>query len=148
MTGLNPATLAREKNAVVVDDRQATMLGKWTDGQGLKGYVSYGYRYANPNSDATARFELPAPATGDYDVLLAWQPHGNRGTLVPVTIEAGTTRDDLRVNMRKPSRADGFGLAGRVRLTKGDVCAVTLGTDGAGGLVHADAVMLVPVEEQ
>jgi len=148
VTGLHPAALARKNHAVVVDDRQATMQGQWTPGHGLKGYVGYGYRYATPDSDATARFDLPAPATGEYDVLLAWQPHENRGTLVPVTIEAGTVRNDLRVNMQKPSSADGFGLAGRVKLTKGEVCAVTIGTEAAGGLAHADAVMLVPVGGQ
>jgi hypothetical protein len=37
-----------------------------------------------------------------------------------------------------------FGSAGHVSLKKGERCAVTIGTHSAGGLAHADAVMLVP----
>ena len=38
-----------------------------------------------------------------------------------------------------------FGSAGRVRLDKGERCVVVISTDGAQGLAHADAVLLVPV---
>jgi hypothetical protein len=37
-----------------------------------------------------------------------------------------------------------FGTAGQVSLKKGERCAVTISTHSAGGLAHADAVMLVP----
>ena len=38
----------------------------------------------------------------------------------------------------------GFGSAGRVPLAAGDGCEVVIGTAGARGIVHADAVLLVP----
>jgi hypothetical protein len=48
--------------------------------------------------------------------------------------------------MRQPAPKDGlFGSAGRVTLRAGDACVVLIGTDGAQGNAHADAVLLVPV---
>jgi hypothetical protein len=48
--------------------------------------------------------------------------------------------------MRRPAPLpDGFGSVGRVTLGADDGCEVVIGTDRAGGIVHADAVLLVPV---
>jgi hypothetical protein len=145
MTGLDPKKIAESKGGVVLDDREAKKAGSWTEGQGLRGYVGHGYIYASPGSGASATFELRAPATGSYDVLVAWQPHENRGTAVPVSIEAAESRLKATVNMRQqPPIDDGFGSAGRLTLQKGEKCVVVIGTDGAGGFAHADAVLLVP----
>ncbi len=145
-TGVDPVTLAEAMEAVVVDDRQAVLEGGWTEGDGLKGYVAYGYRYAPADSGATARFELTAPADGDYEVLLAWQPHENRGTAVPVLLETPSGRTTTSLDMTKRASLDGsYGSVGRLRLAADDPCVVVLGTEDAGGFVHADAVLLVPV---
>jgi len=145
MTGLDPQQLAADKGGVVVDDRQARKEGHWTEGRGLQGYVGYGYIYASPGSDAFARFTLQAPATGSYDVLVAWQPHENRGRSVPILIEAAGSSLSATINMRERPSIDGrFGPAGRVTLQKGETCAVVIGTSDAGGLAHADAVLLMP----
>jgi len=144
-TGIDPATLARDRQAVVRDDREAKREGDWTEGHGLKGYVGTGYRYAGADSGATATFELAAPAAGTYDVLVAWQPHENRGTAVPVLVETAAGRTTTRLDMRKPAPIDAaYGSVGRVTLDKGDGCVVVISTDGARGTVHADAVLLVP----
>ena len=144
-SGLDPIKLAEAKGGVVLDDRDAKKEGQWTEGQGLRGYVGHGYLYASSGSGASVTFELRAPAAGRYDVLVAWQPHENRGTTVPVSIAAATDRLEATVNMRqRPPIDDGFGLAGQLTLEKGEKCVVVIGTDGAGGLAHADAVLLVP----
>ena len=144
-TGLDPAKLAAERRAVVRDDREAVLEGAWHEGSGLRGYVGYGYHYAGPNTGSKARYALRAPAAGAYDVLVAWQPHENRGTAVPVMIETATGRTSTRLDMQKPAPLEGgFGSAGRVMLGKGDACVVVISTDGAKGNVHADAVLLVP----
>jgi hypothetical protein len=145
-TGIDARKLAREKGAVVRDDTEAVRVGGWQDGHGLKGYVGSGYHYAGPNSGATAKYELQAPAAGIYDVLVSWQPHENRGSAVPVLVETGEGRTSVRFDMQKPAPLDGFGSAGKVRLGKGDSCVVVISTDGAKGNAHADAVMLVPVK--
>jgi hypothetical protein len=144
--GIDPRKLAREQSAVVSDDTQAIREGRWTHGHGLEGYVGSGYVYAKPNSGATAKYELRALAAGGYEVLVAWQPHENRGAAVPVLVETTSGRSAATLDMRKPAPRGGFGSAGRVNLGKGDSCVVVISTDGAEGIVHADAVMLVPVK--
>jgi len=147
MAGIDPAKLVRDKAAVIRDDREATREGQWTEGQGLKGFIAHGYHYAGPNSGATATYELRAPAAGVYEVLVAWQPHENRGSAVPVLVETATGRASVRFDMRQEAPLDAsFGSAGRVRLDKGERCVVVIGTDDARGFVHADAVLLVPVQ--
>ena len=79
-------------------------------------------------------------------MLVAWLPHENRGAAVPVLVETATGRSSVRLDMRKTAPIDGLlGSAGRVTLGKGDSCVVVIGTDGAKGFAHADAVLLVPV---
>lgn len=145
-TGIDAKQLAREKAAVVRDDTEAVRVGGWQHGHGLEGYVGTGYHFASADSGATAKYELQAPAPGTYDVLVAWQPHENRGSAVPVLVETAAGRVSVRLDMRKPAPLDGFGSAGRVTLGKGDQCVVVISTDGAKGNAHADAVMLVPVK--
>jgi len=145
-TGIDPAKLAQEKGAIVRDDREAKREGNWSEGQGLRGYVGYGYHYAGPDTGATATYELRAPAAGTYQVLVAWQPHENRGTAVPVMVESAAGRTSTRLDMQKPAPLEeAYGSVGRVTLGKGDACVVVIATDGARGTVHADAVLLVPV---
>ena len=43
-----------------------------------------------------------------------------------------------------PSIQDAFENAGQIEAIKGEKIIVTIGTDNAGGLAHADAVLLVP----
>jgi len=145
-TGIDPKLLATKRGAVVQDDREATREGKWTEGQGLKGYVGYGYHYAGANSGASIRYELKPSAAGTYDVLVGWQPHENRGSAVPVIVETAAGRSSVRFDMQKPAPLpEGFASAGRVMLGAGDSCVVVIGTEAAQGNAHADAVMLVPV---
>ena len=145
-TGIDPRKLAREKSAVVRDDFEAVREGEWTQGYGLKGFVGSGYHYAAPDSGATAKYELTAPAAGTYEVLVSWQSHENRGSAVPVLVETSSGRTSVRFDMQKPAPLDGFGSAGKVQLGKGDLCVVVISTDGAKGNAHADAVMLVPAK--
>ncbi len=142
-TGLDPAQLG----GLVVDDELATKTGKWSKGEGLKGYVGYGYLYAGNNSGATCRFELQAPATGSFDLRLAYLSHENRGTRVPVDITSPTGQRTVRVDMRATaSLADNFVSLGPMTLKQGDRVSVTISTAEAGGTVHVDAVGLFPLE--
>ena len=77
--------------------------------------------------------------------VVAWQPHENRGSSVPVLVETAAGRSAVRFDMQQPAPLPGgFGSAGRVTLGAGDECVVVISTDDAKGNAHADAVMLVP----
>lgn len=143
-TGLDPAKLP----GVVVDDDVAIKKGSWTEGEGLKGYVGYQYLYASNNSGATVRFEFKPPADGQYEIRLAYQPHENRGTSVPVTVETPSGNQTVRVNMQEMPPIDrAFVSLGTYRLRGGVPAAVVVGTKDARGVVHADAVQFLPATQ-
>ena len=143
--GVDPVKLAQQFSATVLDDRDATFQGKWQKGHGLDNYIGNGYRYASAETNATATFTFRAPAADTYEILVAWQPHANRGNTVPVSVLSENLDITSRINMKQaPTINKTFGTAGHVSLKKGERCTVTIGTHSAGGLAHADAVMLVP----
>ncbi len=142
-TGLDPAKIA----GLVIDDKQAKKSGKWTEGSGLKGYVGWNYLYAGADTGASIRFEATAPATGRFDIRLAYQPHENRGSRVPVSIQTNGQSDSVEVNMRKAPEEDGFISIGKFELKEGQPLSVVMTTKNAGGFAHADAVQLLRVDE-
>jgi hypothetical protein len=143
MTGLDPAKLA----GLVIDDKQATKTGKWIEGTGLQGFVGWNYVYAGANSSASIRFDAKVPQTGRYDILIAYQPHPNRGSQVPVSVLTNGKTNRFKVNMRLPPEATGFKSLGQFELKAGAPLSVVFSTENAGGYVHADAVQIVRVDE-
>lgn len=142
-TGLNPTDL----KGVIVDDVKAEATGKWTKGTGLKGYVGWHYLYASNNSDAEITFKITAPAAGAYDLRLAYLPHENRGTTVPVVVKQGSLEKKSSIDMTKPAPLDnGFISLGAFQLKKDETIAVTVRAKGAGGNAHADAVQLLLIK--
>ncbi len=142
-SGLDTAKLP----GIVVDDRQAKKTGTWTEGQGLKGYVGYGYVYASPNSNSKITFSPKVDKAGVYDVRVAYLPHENRGTRVAVTLSAGSTTETVRVNMTKSATLEhDFYSIGKVTLKAGETVQVTVSSIDAGGNAHADAVQLMKVQ--
>ncbi len=141
-TGLNPGKL----QGVILDDADAEKAGKWTHSEGLPGFVGYGYYYASANSDSSMTFKWESASAGTYEIRLAYQPHENRGTRVPVAIECASGRTVVRVNMReRPPLDNGFISLGKFRLAKGESVRVVVSSEEAGGAVHADAVQILPV---
>lgn len=140
MSGVDPSKLT----GVVIDNREAKTAGKWTSGEGLKGYIAHDYVYAGADSGATIRYEWKADRTSEFIVRIAYQPHENRGTTVPVMIESPSQSLTKRVDMRKAPDSEGFVTVGTVRLQSGDLLSVTLSCEQAGGFVHADAVQILP----
>jgi hypothetical protein len=133
---------------IVLDDVKAKTDGKWTAGEGLKGYIGQHYLYAPANSGSTARFELTVPKSGRYEVRVACQPHENRSTKTPVTVESADGSKTVRINQRvKPDKKLGFVSLGVYRFEAGTPAVVTISTDGADGTVHADAVQLIAITE-
>ncbi len=140
-SGLDPDKLG----GVIVDDRKAEVSGKWTEGAGLKGYVLHGYRYASPNSGAAIRYSFEAQQAGRYEVRLSYGRHENRGNRVPVQVSGGGETRTVRIDMRQaPPLEHGFISLGHVELDAGASCVVTISTEDAGGLAHADAVQWLP----
>jgi hypothetical protein len=142
-TGLDPAKL----EGLVIDDKDAVKVGKWSEGQGLKGYVGWNYLYAGNNSKASVRFEFKAPQTGKYDLRIAYLSHENRGDRVPVTVRSAAGTKTTKIDMRKPAplKNDFYSL-GEFSLKAREPVSVTISTENAGGNAHADALQVLPVK--
>ncbi|MEM8667368.1 MAG: FAD-dependent oxidoreductase [Planctomycetota bacterium] len=140
-TGKDPAKL----RGIVVDDDKASVVGKWTSGQGLKNYVGFGYRYTSPNSNASITYSLKAKKASRYAVQLFTQPHANRATNTPVTVAANGSTKKYFVNQREKYNEDAATIV-ELNLRQDQEVTVTVGTTGADGTIHVDAVRLIEVE--
>lgn len=140
-SGVDPKKL----KGIVIDGRKMAQKGRWTSGQGLKGYIGGDYSYASPNSGATAMFSFEVPKDGSYDVRMNWQPHPNRSSKTRVTLSVdGEEVAEKIMNQRKPALLKhGFSSISRRTLKKGQKAIVTVHTDGADGFVHADALNVI-----
>ncbi len=143
-TGLDPKKL----DGVVLDDRDAEKTGEWTEGQGLKGYVGYGYVYSG-DQKASIRYSFTAESDGRYDVRVSWAPHENRGKSVRAVLTVNDVRKETILNMTKAAPLEnGFGSIGTIEIPAGSKGTVEIFAKDAGGFVHADAVQIVRLESE
>lgn len=144
--GLPPGLNIRKLPGIVVDDREATKVGKWTEGTGLKGFVNYGYLYTSDPS-ATITYPIEVEGNGTYDVRVGYLHHENRGTQVPVTVTIDGKPTTSAVDMTKPAPLENnFYSLGQFQLTALSKVTITIAAKGSKGNTHADAVQLVEVE--
>jgi hypothetical protein len=141
-TGMDPKSLP----GIVVDDDQAKLTGKWGAAARLD-HVGKGYRYASPNSGASARFEFTVKTSGSYEVRLGCQHHENRADNVAVTVHGAEGSKTMTVNQRvAPPIPPGFVSLGVFRFEADKPGVVELTTAGANGLVGVDAVQVLPAQ--
>jgi hypothetical protein len=139
--GIAPGSLP----GIVVDDTQAKLTGGWSEGSSLKGFIGDRYLYDTKKGDSTARFEFTIGKAGRYEVRLAYRPHENRATNVPVTVASADGEKAVTVNQRNaPSLPGGFVSLGVFRFEAGKAGAVVVSNQGADGHVCIDAVQVVP----
>jgi len=143
-TGLDPKKL----DGVVLDDRDAEKTGNWTEGQGLKGYVSYGYVYSS-DPKASIRYSYTAESDGRYDVRISWAPHENHAKKARVVLTVNEVRRESIIDMSRAAPLEnGFGSIGVIEVPAGSKGTVEFFAKDAGGVVHADAVQIVRLEAE
>ncbi|MEM9826631.1 MAG: FAD-dependent oxidoreductase [Planctomycetota bacterium] len=144
--GPPPGLVPSQLPGIVMDDRDAELKGPWKVGTGLKPFVGYEYRYAAAGSKATATFTTTIKEGGTFRLRLYNGSHKNRGTNVPVRIEvAGKRTETFRVDQRAEHR-DSIIELGPWKIPPDTKMTVTIGTDGARGTVHCDAISWVSTE--
>ncbi len=140
-TGLDPAKI----DGIVVDDVTASLIGDWTEGNGLKGYVGYGYRYASPGSGATAKFTIRPTRSGRFELRFYTRPHENRSTKTPITVRQGDLVRTTLIDQRQGA-SDDWIVIDRLDAEADRDIVIEIGTESADGFVHVDAVSLVEVK--
>jgi hypothetical protein len=134
---------ANKLPGIVVDDDAARLTGNWKISSAAASYIGGGYRHDGDAQDgqAAARFEAPLPASGRYEVRLAYTPHANRSTKTVVEIEHAGGRQQRTINQRQAPSIDGnFVSLGTFEFAAGKPAVVIVTNRGADGYVIIDAV--------
>ena len=145
--GIDPATLP----GLVMDDAQAQLTGDWTHSSSQPSFVGTGYLHDNNEAKGhkSARFVLPVKTAGDYELRLAYSPHPNRATNVPVTLTGhspGGSRQ-LTINQQHPPEIDRlFTSLGTFHFDANTKATVEISNTNTNGHVIVDAVQLLPAK--
>ena len=92
---------------------------------------------------ATASYPVDVEASGTYEVQMNWHPHGNRARKLVVSIvDTKGTHRVLVDQTQEPSGELHFGTLGEFDFDAGKPAKILISTEGAGGVVHIDAVVL------
>ncbi|MCC7492244.1 MAG: FAD-dependent oxidoreductase [Fimbriimonadaceae bacterium] len=138
----------RSLPGIVLDDDDATQLGRWTP-SAVPANRRVGRGYLHDGNAQKGELQLvyaPAlPAAGKYQVVLVSVPMDNRASNVPVSITvAGQTVWQGLVNQQDASR-NGFDPLATLDLPAGNQVRVILSNAGTNGHVVADGLQLLPL---
>ena len=133
---------------IVLDSKNATLTGDWPPGsfsQGVDG--DYVHDANTEKGNKSARFELKVPKEGTYEVRLAYVPHANRASNVPVTITHAQGSKTITVDQKKTPPIEGaFVSLGAYPFTPTKPALVTITNKDTDGHVILDAVQLLPAK--
>ena len=139
---------------VVVDDEDAKRIGKWVTSTHTKGYVGKGYIHDSHGSlkqkgMSSVTFPARIPEAGEYEVQLSYTPGTNRERKTPVTIMHADGEQKVYVDQAKPPAVLGsFVSLGTFRFDKGTRDVIQITTEDTTQVVIADAIRLLPKDEQ
>ncbi|MDQ3331184.1 MAG: FAD-dependent oxidoreductase [Planctomycetota bacterium] len=147
--GTQPATaalLADSLEGIVVDDAAAVLKGEWSAGNTIGPWVGAGYRHDGDEGKGAKSATFTAKLKpGRYEVRLAYSPHSNRATNVPVVVRHASGEKRVTVDQRKPPKlAKAFTSLGT--FTFGETGIVEVLTELTNGHVIIDAVQFLPVK--
>jgi hypothetical protein len=139
------AVRAAELKGVVVDSKQAKLVGDWAKGSMRAGVDGdYSHDANQEKGKKLARFELKVPADGEYEVRLAYVPHANRASNVPVTIEFAGGTKVVKVDQRATPAIDQlFVSLGSYHFASDAPAAVVVSNEQTDGYVIIDAVQVL-----
>ncbi|MGV3486377.1 MAG: FAD-dependent oxidoreductase [Planctomycetaceae bacterium] len=133
---------------VVIDNKDATLVGGWTEGSTVRPFVADGYLHDGNQAkgELSARFEAKIKP-GRYDIRICYAVNANRATNVPVTVYAADGAKERLLNQKKKPSIDGaFESIGQFELD--GTAAVVISNKGTDGYVLVDAVQFVPQDEE
>jgi hypothetical protein len=143
------ALAIKDVPGIVVDDTQAKKVGEWKESQYSGNYIGRGYVHDlnAGKGEKTLTFQPELPASGKYDVWLAYTPGTNRDGAVPVTVFSADGEKTISVDMRQPPSIDGRFLSlGQYHFERNGAGFVLIANEGTTGHVVADAVAFLPAD--
>jgi hypothetical protein len=140
---------AADVPGIVVDDSRAKKVGEWKLSQHTGSYIGAGYLHDvnTGKGEKTLTFDPELPASGKYEVRLAYSPGTNRAAAVPVTVFSADGDRTITVNMRQQPPLDGRFLSlGQYQFERNGQSFVIVANEGTTGHVTADAVVFLPAD--
>ena len=139
---LDPITL----EGIVIDDLQATTIGKWVSSSHTPGYVGNGYHHddntGKGNKSITYRANIKNG--GEYDVQVSYTDGPNRSNKTPITVMHADGEQKIYIDQTKPPGIlKTFTSVGVFRFDENERDVVQITTEGTEGHVIADAIRLV-----
>ena len=133
---------------IVVDDKQAELIGQWTTSTYAGLYVDGRYIHDGTTGKGKKKvvFRPKLKVAGNYDVQVSYSAGGNRSVRVPVQVHHATGETTVRINQKSKPPIDGlFVSLGIFRFDLDKEAKIVVSNDGTDdGVVIADAVTLVP----
>ncbi len=132
---------------IVIDDVDAKLIGKWTDGTTVAGYVSERYLHDGKSGqgEKSATFEPKLLKPGQYRVRMSYTPGANRASNAKVVVFSADGEHQQRINQQE-SPEDGIWVTlGTYRFEKDGQAFVIVSNADANGHVVIDAMQFLPV---
>ncbi len=137
--------------AMVVDDRDATLVGAWKRNSYSKPFHGRGYLSDDDAGKGTksATFAATLPTAGLWEARLLYSANKNRASNVPVTFRSPDGSTETTVNQRETGAETGPStIVGQFDASvAGAKVSVVVRTDDSDGYVLADAVVFAPVTD-
>ncbi len=136
----------RALGGIVVDDERARLEGDWASSASIGPFVGRGYRHDRNErkGELSARFAADLKP-GRYEVRVAYTPHANRATNVPVAVHHAGGLATVRLDQRRRPALDEVAVGVGTYAFSG-TAAVVISNAGTDGHVIVDAVQFVPKE--
>lgn len=132
---------------IVLDNRDAELVGEWVRSQSSPRWVGDEYIHDNhqktPEKTATYRPEIPA--AGRFEVRISYSVGSNRPTNTPITVLHAKGESKFVINQQAKPTHDGlFHSLGTFEFAAGKKGFIRIGSKGTTGAVIADAIQLLP----
>jgi hypothetical protein len=135
---------------LVIDESKARVVGEWQPSGFGQAYIGDGFLHDRDEGKGakTVTFTPTLPRSGRYEVRLAYTPHANRASNVPITILHADGEKTLTIDQRQaPPVAERFVSLGQFQFEKDGQGYVLISNEGTKGVVVVDALQLIPVEQ-
>ncbi len=149
--GLLPVQ-AKDLPGIIVDNTDAKATGKWSKSDGVPNHVGTEYFFSGTKGSKVI-YPVVFPDEGRYEVRTTIAQHANRAPKAHVTVHHKNGSKSFRIDQRKApgafnkDRSDGyFQSLGFFEFPSGPWDAVEISVKGGVGVVVADAVQFLPVD--
>ncbi|QDS94821.1 Xanthan lyase precursor [Roseimaritima multifibrata] len=132
---------------IVLDDATAEITGAWSTSRLFNPHIGSGYLHdgGDGEGDLSATFSGKVPASGNYEIRMAYSPHSSRSSRVPLEVRNGDTVKEFKVDQTVPLPVgQAFRKIGEIELRKGEPLTVTIRNQDCDGFVILDAIQFLP----